>query len=138
MHVQHFTTTFQMSKSQKFTLRNTEGFVGVRRIDTPGTQVILERLSGKLEEELAGTHLEFSQFDGWVHGEEVHVGRFDVNMRVGSNSGKLVMTVDYFNRSKNPITIQVHKTKGFEASALAWLLSAADTFTGKIQVDRDG
>jgi hypothetical protein len=138
MHVQHFTTTFRMSKSQKFTLRDTLGFVGIRRIDTPGTQIILEKLSGKLEEEIVGTHLEVSQLDGWVHGEEKQVGHFDTNLRVGSNTGKLVMTIDYFNRPKTPLKISVHKTKGFEASALAWLLKAADTFTGKIEVDGDG
>jgi hypothetical protein len=132
MHTQHFTTTFSAS-GHTFRLLDTLGYVALRRIETPGTQVTLAQISGKLEQEIAGAHVSFTNVDGWIHGVEKHVAHFDADTRIGD--GKLAMTIDYFDRPKTPMHVQLHKNKGFEATALAWLMRAAAGFSEAIEVD---
>ena len=132
MHTQHFTTTFSAS-GHTFRLHDTLGYVALRRIETPGVQVTLAQISGKLEQEIAGAHVAFTNVDGWIYGKEKHVAHFDANTRVGD--GSLLMTIDYFDRPKTPMRVQLHKSKGFEATALAWLMRVAAGFSEAIQVD---
>jgi hypothetical protein len=133
MHVQHFSTVFPMPKAQTYKLQNTTGFVGVRRIESSGTQVTFDQIAGQVEPDVAGADIRLSSVDGWVHGKEKHVAHFDVDM--GVSSGKLVGTLDYFDRPKAPLKIKVHKTKGLEATVLTWAMHAGELFTGEVEVD---
>ena len=132
MHTQHFTTTFSAS-GHTFRLQDTLGYVALRRIETQGTQVTLAQISGRLEQEIAGAHIAFNNVDGWIHGKEKHVAHFDADTRVGD--GKLRMAIDYFDRPKTPMRVQLQKSKGLDAVAFAWLMRVAAGFTDAIQVD---
>jgi hypothetical protein len=95
---------------------------------------VLDHISGAIEEEIAGAHIGFNDVTGWVYGKELHVAHFDADTKL-SDGGKLLMTIDYFDRKKKPMKVQIHKTKGFEATAFSWLLKAAGVFTGDIDVE---
>jgi hypothetical protein len=132
MHTQHFTTTL-LAAGQTLRLRDTRGYVALRRIETQGVQVTLARISGQLEEEIAGAHVALSRVDGWVYGKQKHVAHLDVDTRVGS--GKLGMTIDYFDRPKAPLKVQLHNSQGLEATLMAWLMRVAAGFSDAIEVD---
>jgi hypothetical protein len=132
MHTQHFTTTL-LAGGQTFRLKDTLGYVALRRIETAGVQVTLAQISGRLEQEIAGARVALANVDGWIYGKEKHVAHFVADTRVGS--GKLALTIDYFDRPKTPMQVQLRKSQGFEATALAWLMRAAAGFSDAIQVD---
>jgi hypothetical protein len=136
MHVENFTTIFRPSKTQTFKLLDTTGFVGIRRIETAGTTLQFEHIAGTLEQEIAGARLVLEKVDGWVHGKEKHVLHLDTHVKVGS--GKVAATVDYFDRPKKPVKVQLHKTEGVAGTATTWLLRAAELFSDKIEVQGDG
>jgi hypothetical protein len=133
MHVQHFTTVLALSKAQTYKLQNTTGFVGVRRIETKGVQVTLEQIGGHVEPDVAGVNVRISSVDGWAHGKEKQVAHLDVDLDVAS--GKLVATLDYFDRPKTPLKITLHKTKGLEATLMTWVMRAGELFTDAVEVD---
>jgi hypothetical protein len=133
MHMQHFTTVLALSSSHPYKVKNTTGFVGIRRIETPGIQVTLEHVAGRVEPDVAGADVALNSVDGWAYGKERHVAHFEVKM--GVESGKLDATVDFFDRPKTPLVIKLHKTKGLEATLLSWLLRAGDLLSGDVQVD---
>ena len=133
MHTQHFTTVLALANSQTYKVKDTTGFVGVRRIETRGIQVTLEHISGHIQPKLAGADLAFTSVDGWAHGKERHVAHFDTQLKVGS--GDLAATLDYFDRPKTPLEIKLRKTKGLEAELLGSLLRAGALFSSAIDVE---
>jgi hypothetical protein len=133
MHMQHFTTVLALSSAQTYKVKNTTGFVGIRRIETPGIQVTLEHVAGHVEPDVVGVDVSFTSIDGWAYGKERHVAHFDVKLNAAS--GKLDATLDYFDRPKTPLEIKLHKTKGLQATLLSWVLRAGDVFSTDVQVE---
>jgi hypothetical protein len=132
MHVQHFTTVVRVIPGETGRLQNTTGVIGVRRIETSGTQVTFDHVSGDLDREIAGAKIRVNTTTGWIHGKEKQVGHFKADLKIGS--GKIEATIDYFDRKEKPIRIKLHDDKGIEGFGTAWLLRAAAAFTDKIDL----
>jgi hypothetical protein len=127
MHVQHFRVEAKISDLADFKLHDVEGFVGVRRIETSGTQVQLERISGRLSPDILGKRTELKQVDGWVHGKEKHVAQLTAAMRIGA--GEMDTKLDVFDRDKAPIVVEVKRSTG-AGDFVASVIDFADGLLG--------
>jgi hypothetical protein len=110
MHVQHFRVEAKLSDLADFKVDGVEGFVGVRRIESSGTQVILDRISGRVTPGLLGKRTELKQVDGWIHGKEKHAAQLTAATRIGS--GDLDAKIDVYDRDKDPVEIQIKRSSG--------------------------
>jgi hypothetical protein len=135
MHVKNFTTELQMS-GKTLRLNDTTGYVRVRRIETDGTEVMLDQIAGKLTPDIAGATVALNRVDGWIHGKQFHTAHGSTDLKI--DSGRLRAQVDFFDRPKKPLQVHLQESKGFASTALTWLLKAADTFTSAIDVTGDG
>lgn len=133
MHVQHLTVYLKLSKQFEYRIEDVEGFVGVNRVDTPGVQVVLNSMNGRIEPEIAGSKVSLRDVSGWIHGKAKEVIRMQAKLGVGS--GILDTHVGYWDREKDKLTIRVDKSKGVEAVAMAWLIRALAGFTSDVKVD---
>ena len=132
MHTQHLTTVFALSKAMTYRVYDTTGFVGVRRIDTPGVQVTLEKISGRVEPELAGVKVKLAQVEGWARGKELHIAHFDAQLGVGS--GELRSLVDYFDRKQAPLKLKIQHSDGIEGTLMSALLRVSGLLSA-VEVD---
>lgn len=136
MHVEDFEVIFKVSDAADFRLHDVEGFVGVRRIETSGIRITLERIRGRLEPEFLGKRTELSEVTGQIHGKVEHVLRMNTAVRIGS--GSLQAKIDYYDREKTPVTIVISKAKG-EGDFVAGVLDFADGLLGEsIEVKVEG
>jgi hypothetical protein len=135
MHVKNFTTELQVS-GKTLRLVDTTGYVRVRRIETDGTEVMLDRIEGKLTPDIAGATVAFNRVDGWIHGKQFHTVHGDADLKI--DSGRLKAQIDVFDRPKKPVQVHLQESKGLASTAMKWMLKAADVFTGAIDVTGDG
>jgi hypothetical protein len=133
IHVQHLTVYLKLAKEFDYRIEDVEGFVAVNRVDTPGVQVVLNNLNGRVEPEIAGSKVTLRNISGWILGKAKEVIRMDAKLGVGS--GILNTHVGYWDREKDKLTIRVDKSKGVEAVAMAWLMRALAGFTSDVKVD---
>lgn len=134
MHVQHLTVFLKLAKQfDQYKVEDVEGFVGVNRVDTPGVQIVVNDLNGRIDPEVAGAKVTLRDVSGWIHGEAKEVMRFDAKLGVGS--GILNTHVGFWDREKDKLTIRIDKTKGIEASAMALLIRALSDFTSDVKVE---
>jgi hypothetical protein len=128
MHVQNFVLRFKGGPAS-YTLHDVEGFVGVRRIDTSGTYVFLEKISAKrVEPGLLGAKTSLKQVDGWVHGMEKHVLHLDAALGIGE--GSLDAIVNFYDRDKTPVEVTVKQSEGFAADMASGLLDLGSSLFG--------
>jgi hypothetical protein len=107
--------------------------VAVNRVDTPGAQIVLNNLNGRLEPDLAGSKVTLRNISGWIHGKAKEVIRMEAKLGVGS--GILNTHIGWWDREKDKLTIRVDKSKGVEAVTMAWLMRALAGFTSDVKVD---
>lgn len=110
MHVQHFRVDAKISDMADFKVENVEGFIGVRRIETSGTVVKLEKISGRITPGFLGKRTELKQLDGWVHGKQKHVAQMEFATRIGD--GELSGRLNVYDRDKNPVSIEIERATG--------------------------
>jgi hypothetical protein len=110
MHVQNFRVEAKFSDLADFKVDKVQGFVGVRRIETSGTVVELEKISGRVSPEFLGKRTEIKQLDGWIHGKLKHVAQMHASMGVGD--GELKLKLNVYDREKQPISIEIERAKG--------------------------
>lgn len=127
MHVQHFRVEAKLSELADFKLDDVEGFVGVRRIETSGTQVQLERIRGRVSPGFLGKRTELEQVDGWIHGKEKHVAQLTAAMRIGS--GELDAKLDVYDRDQAPVVVEIKRSSG-TGDLVASLTDFADGLLG--------
>ena len=133
MHVQNFNVMLKFSKDFDYQIQKVEGYVGVLRIDTPGVEVVLERLRGEVKQEIAGMSVGLTQLDGWVRGKEKQVMRMQAKVRLADST--LVTRVDYFDREKDKLKIHVDRAEGIQAAAVELLAKAIASFSSDLSVD---
>jgi hypothetical protein len=110
MHVQNFRVEAKFSELADFKVDKVQGFIGVRRIETSGTVVELEKISGRVSPEFLGKRTEIEQLDGWIHGKLKHVAQMHASMGVGD--GELKLKLNVYDREKQPISIEIERAKG--------------------------
>jgi hypothetical protein len=130
MHVQNFELQFKAAGAPSYTLHGVEGFVGVRRIESSGTYVTLEKVSAKrVEPGLLGAKTALKQVDGWVHGKEKHVLHLDAATVIGS--GSLDARVDMYDRKKTPIEVVIKQSQGTAGDMVSSLLDLGSSLFGE-------
>jgi hypothetical protein len=127
MHVQNYRVDCKLSDLADFRLDDVKGFVGVRRIESSGTQVILDSVSGRVSPGFLGKRTELEKVDGWVHGKEKHTAQLTAALRIGK--GELTSKVDVFDRDKAPVSIKIEKARG-EGDFAKELMEFADSLFG--------
>jgi hypothetical protein len=110
MHVQNFRVEAKMSELADFRVDGVEGFVGIRRIETSGTVVNLQKISGRVSPGFLGKRTEIRNLDGWVHGKLKHVAQMDALMRIGD--GELKTKLNVYDREKKPISLEIERSSG--------------------------
>jgi hypothetical protein len=133
IHVQNLTVSLKFSDTFDYRIRHVEGYVGVLRIDTPGVQVILERIRGEVEQDIAGMHVALQQLDGWLHGEERQVMHLQANVHLASS--QLVTHVNYYDRATEKLKIHVDHSEGLQAIAVTLLAKAVASFSKDLSID---
>jgi hypothetical protein len=133
IHVQHLTVALKFSDTFDYRIRHVEGFVGVLRIDTPGVQVVLERIHGEVEQDIAGMHVALTELDGWLHGRERQVMRLQANVHLASS--QLITRVEYFDRATEKLKIHVDHSEGLQAIAVTLLAKALASFSKDLSVE---
>jgi hypothetical protein len=127
MHVEKFRVEAKISDLADFKVDGVEGFVGVRRIETSGTTVKLERISGRVSPGFLGKRTEVKQLDGWIHGKQKHVAQMLTSMKIGD--GDLHAKLNVYDREKTPISIEFDRATG-AADLAATLANFADGILG--------
>jgi hypothetical protein len=127
MHVQNFRVQAKSSDLADFKVDDVEGFVGVRRIETSGTVVTLEKISGRVSPGFLGKRTQIQNLNGWVHGKLKHVAQMDALMRIGD--GELKTKVNVYDREKKPVSIEFERAKG-AGDLVATLAEFADGLLG--------
>lgn len=133
MEVKNFRVHVALGEPIDYRLVRVSGIVTVRRIDTPGVQVELQRMRGDVAEKIAGERVSLTSLDGYVHGKERHVAALTVGLRIGT--GELRTRVDYFDRKEEKVKLRIEREKGSEAEAVTWLVKAAASISSDITVD---
>jgi hypothetical protein len=127
MHVQNFRIEAKISDLADFKLNDVEGFVGVRRIETSGTVLNFEKISGRVSPGFLGKRTEIKRLDGWIHGKMKHVAQVDSLVRVGD--GELKTKLNVYDREKQPISVEVERAKG-AGDLVASIADFADGLAG--------
>jgi hypothetical protein len=133
MHVQNFRVLLKLGDPIDYRIEHVSGYVGVRRIDTPGVQVNFERIEGDVEPKVAGERVRIEQLDGWVHGAAPKVAEFKAQLAI--SSGHMDTRLEYFNRDKDKLKIHIEHKSGIEGLAVTWLLHAVAGFSSAISVE---
>ncbi len=127
MHVEKFDVELDLGGPAKIKLHDVEGFVGVRRIESPGIRVRLEKISGRLEPEILGARTLLTQVNATIKGKEEHVAEASALVKI--ETGELKIKLDYFDREKTPVVIVVERAKG-EGDLAARAMDFADGLFG--------
>ncbi|MEY4579134.1 MAG: hypothetical protein RL701_3837 [Pseudomonadota bacterium] len=133
MYARNLRVLIKIPGQDDYQIKGITGFVTIRRIESPGTQVILQNLRGDLRPDVLDQHVSIDQLDGWVHGKERKVIQADVALRV--NDDKLGLHVDYYDREKEQVKLKVLRKDGVAATATTWLLHAMAGLSSDITVD---
>lgn len=116
-----------------FRLLDINGIVSVQRIDTPGVQVLLADLRGRLQQEIVGARVSIKKLDGKITGKVKQVADITTTLHVGD--GDLMARFGYFDREKDKVTLRVLKKTGVTPTTMTWLLEAIATFSSGIRVE---
>jgi hypothetical protein len=128
MHVQDFRVEAKISDLADFKVDGVEGFIGIRRVETSGTVVNLEKISGRVSPDFLGQRTEIKKLDGWVHGKLKHVAQMDALMSIGD--GELKTKLNVYDREKKPISVEISR-----ASGAADFLATVGDFAGGLLGD---
>jgi hypothetical protein len=132
MYAKHFRVYAKLGPLDHH-INGVSGYVGVRRIDTPGVQVNFERISGDIQPAIAGEHVSIAKLDGWIHGKEPKIAELVVALGVGS--GELKTRVDLYDRDKDKLKLHFERKEGAEGLAVTWLMHLIAGFTSAVSVD---
>ena len=136
MHVENFEVVMKLAEQADFKLKDVKGFVGVRRIETPGTRVTLDKISGRLADEILGKKIELSEVNGWIHGKAKQIVHMDTVVKIGE--GKLNARIEFFDREKTPAIISIRKATE-EGDFVEGLLDLLDGIFGDaLEVKTEG
>jgi hypothetical protein len=133
MRAESFALVLKLGKLIDYRVVDVNGLVTVQRIDTPGTQVLLADIRGRVEQEIAGAHVTIKQLDGKITGKAKQVAALTVTLHIGD--GDLRARLGYFDREKNKLELHVLKKEGLAATTMTWLLEAVAGFSKDIRVE---
>ena len=134
MHVEHFTVKSKLPGFGAISMSNVSGVVHVWRLDTVGTRVRLQKMSGQLAQEVAGSKVALDRMDAIITGAEAKVA--DVQARLFlDGSDKLTLRLQYAPKAARKVKLQVLDKAGTEATTLTWLIHAAAGFSDAIHVE---
>lgn len=134
MHIENFALQIELANDDRYRMSGVSGRVHVRRTDSPGTQVLLEDIEGKLAPEIAGARLVAKRLDARIDSDASNVA--DVHARVAvDGDDTLTLRVLYAPDKSEKIRVRVLAKEGTEATALTWLLHAAASFSSTIRIE---
>lgn len=133
MRAEDFELVVKLGKLIDYRIVDVNGLVTVQRIDTPGTQVLLADIRGRVQQEVAGAHVRIKQLDGKITGKAKQVAALTTTLHIGD--GDLKARVGYFDRDKNKLELHVLKKEGVAATTMTWLLEAVAGFSKDIRVE---
>lgn len=134
MHVENFKVKSKLPGFGAVQMSNVRGIVHIWRLNTVGTRVRLQKMAGKLSQEVAGSTIAMDHLDAIITGAEAKVA--DVQARlVLDNTDKLTLRLQYAPKGSQKVKLQVLDKAGTEATTLTWLIHAAASFSGDIHVD---
>lgn len=134
MHVQNFRIEAKLSDLADFKLDGVEGFVGIRRIETSGTVVNLDRVSGRISPGFLGKKTVLEKLDGWVHGKQKHAAHFDAAITIGD--GALKTKLDVHDREKAPVELEIQRARGAGDLVATAADFAGDLFGDTLEVKK--
>lgn len=134
MHVENFKVKSKVPAFGEIQLANVSGVIHVWRLNTVGTRVRLQKMSGQLSQEVAGSKVALDRMDAIITGAEAKVA--DVQARlVLDKTDKLTLRLQYAPKGSQKLKLQVLDKDGTEATTLTWLMHAAAGFSSDIHVE---
>jgi hypothetical protein len=118
--------------SSAYRIRGIEGHLDILREDTVGVRLNMTKVSGQLQEKLAGMPVRLVSVTGWVHGAEKHVLNLHALAHVAD--APLNAHIKYFDRDKKPVEIVLSKTNGLAAELTALMVYFASMTTDDLEV----
>lgn len=134
MHVDNFSLEFKVFGDERYKLTRIRGTVHVWRIDTPGTRVKLQHISGTLTPEVAGAKLKALDIDGIVRGNAQTVADLHARIQVDGDD-ELALQVLYRPHQTEKVKVRVLDKEGVEATTVSWLMHAAAGFSADVSVE---
>lgn len=119
--------------SFNFNMLNVNGVVTIRRIETPGTQVVLSGIRGNLQQEIVGAHVKIKRLDGTITGKARQVADLTVSLGIGDSD--ISAQFGYFDRNKEKLKLRILKKEGVAAGTMTWLLKAISSFSSDMHVE---
>jgi len=124
---------FKGSPDEAYRIRGIHGTVDVLREETVGVRVIMTKVSGDLQEKLAGMSIRLVSVTGWVHGAEKQVLNLHALARVGDDAS-LNAHIEYYDRDKKPVEIVLSKTNRLQGELAAFFVYMASMTTDDLEV----
>lgn len=124
--------TFKGSPDDAYRVRGIRGKLDIFRENTVGARILMHKLSGEVQEKLAGMPIRLVSVTAWVHGAERQVLNLHALTRVGGASMKA--HVRYYDRDKTPVEIVLSRTDGLEADVAAMLVYLQSLTTDDLEV----
>jgi hypothetical protein len=124
---------FKGSPDEAYRIRGIQGTVDVLREETVGVRVIMTKVSGDLQEKLAGMSIRLVSVTGWVHGAEKQVLNLHALARVGDDAS-LNAHIEYYDRDKKPVEIVLSKTNRLQGELAAFFVYMASMTTDDLEV----
>lgn len=118
--------------SSAYRVRGIKGHLDILREDTVGAYVIMTKVSGDLQEKIAGMGVRLVSVTGWVHGAEKQV--LNLHALAEVSGAPLKAHIEYFDRDKKPVEIVLSKTNGLAAELTALLVYFASMTTDDLEV----
>lgn len=125
---------FKGSTAEKdaYRIRGIKGKVDILREETIGARVIMTKVSGELQEKIAGMGIRLVSVTGWVHGAEKQV--LNLHALAHVEDAPMNAHIEYFDRDKKPVEIVISKTNGLAAEVTALFVYFASMTTGDLEV----
>jgi len=133
MRAESFELVLKLGDTFDYRVVDVNGLITVRRIDTPGTQVLLADIRGRVQQEVAGARVRIKQLDGKITGKARQVVALTTTLRIAD--GDLSVSLGYFDRAKHKVELRVLKKEGVAATTLTWLVEAVAGVSSDIRVE---
>jgi hypothetical protein len=134
MHVENFKVKSKIPGFGEIQMNNVTGVVHVWRLNTVGTRVRLQKMSGQLVQQIAGSKVAMDRMEAIITGAEAKVADVQARLLL-DKTDKLTLRLQFAPKGSQKVKLQVLDKNGTQATTLTWLLHAAAGFSGDIHVE---